>query len=112
MNDILSPEELDAMELLSKNHKLLVILVPKGVPDDFSARLTTWSNYILDTRLIPPLPVPVAQKGDGLVCPYCEAPATTQIDAHVPGCIWVTAVTRWGAAQMEIEEEFGSGRES
>ena len=102
----LTPEESNALGLLGKSHRLLIVIVPKDVPDRFVAHLTAWSNFALDTRLIPPIPLAVIRKGDGLVCPYCGTKATTGITAHDLECEYRKAFTRWGMAQIQIDEEF------
>jgi hypothetical protein len=106
MSDLLTGEETAALQLLAKNKRLIIILAPKDAPDRFLAQLTTWSNFALDTRLIPPNPLPVVRKGDGLVCPYCGTKATNGITAHDPECDYRQAFMRWGAAQIEIDEQF------
>jgi hypothetical protein len=105
-DELLTAEEMAALQLLAQNHRLLIILVPNGVPDRFVAQLTSWSNFALDTRLLPPNPLPVARKGDGLVCPYCGTKATSGITAHDLKCDYRQAFTRWGMTQIEIDEKF------
>lgn len=107
MKSPMSEEEGAALALLAENHRVMVILIPEDVPDEFAARLTTWSNFILDTKLMPPVALPVVKRGDGLVCPYCGVPASQAPDAHASDCDWREAIVRWAAAQMQIEEEYG-----
>jgi hypothetical protein len=101
-----SKAEQDALKLLADKGRLLVIVVPEDAPDGFVARLTTWSNYILDTKIMLPLPTPVVRKGNGLVCPYCNLPATSEPRLHGIDCDWREAILRWSAAQLQIAEEF------
>jgi hypothetical protein len=107
MTDILSEEELKALTLLAKNRRLLLILVPESATDKFVAKLTSWSNFCLDTKLIPPLYVPAVKQGDGLICPYCGSPASQNIDMHGRSCEWRKATERWAFSQIEIDETFG-----
>lgn len=106
--DPLNEGDGEALAHLAKNRRLLVILVPKDVPDEFVARLTTWSNFALDTRLMPPLAIPVTKRGDGIVCPYCGVPANKNLELHAPDCLWRTAMTRWAQAQISIERQWGT----
>lgn len=103
----LSDEESEALQLLAKNRRLLVILVPASASDEFVARLTAWSNFCLDTKLLPPLWLATSKEGDGLVCPYCGLPSMRTIEGHAPDCEWAQAAVRWGGAQIQIDEEFG-----
>jgi hypothetical protein len=108
MTDVMTDEELKALVLLTKNRRLMLILVPENAPDEFVARLTAWSNFCLDTKLIPPLWLPVAKQGDGLVCPYCAGKPGQHLDFHEKDCEWRKAAERWGGAQLQIDEEFGT----
>lgn len=105
-NPLLNEEELKALALLAEHHRLSIMIVPEDVTDEFMARLTTWNNFVMDTKLLPPLTVPGSMKGDGLVCPYCEQPASQNIQLHLPTCAWKKAVTRWAMSQIQIDEEF------
>jgi hypothetical protein len=107
--DLMTKAEMDALKVLSRNHRLLVTIVPKRADDRFMAKFTAWQNFVLDTMLLPPLWLPVSEKppqGDGLVCPYCNMPATQNLDMHAPDCEWRQAAYRWGAAQLQINKEF------
>ena len=105
----LTKEEEDALVTLSRNQRLMVLLVPNDVPDRFVAQLTTWTNFILDTKILLPIPLPVTKKGDGLVCPYCHSIASQNVDVHAVTCDWRQAVIRWANAQMQIDKDFPEG---
>ena len=109
MTELLSEAEKDAIALLSKNHRLAITIVPKDVPDGFMARLTVWQNFVLDTKLLPPLFLPATKSrhGDGLVCPYCGSPASQHLDLHSRDCEWRLAAERFGAGMLQVEEDFG-----
>jgi hypothetical protein len=106
--ELLTDAERDALALLAQNQRLLITIVPKDIPDRFMARLTAWQNFVLDTKLLPPLFLPAerSRTGDGLVCPYCGAPASQKLDMHAKDCEWAEAAIRWGGAQLQIDEEF------
>ena len=107
MTSPLTEEEGKALALLGKNHRLLIILVPENAPDKFVAQLTTWSNFCLDTKLLPPIWLPVVKQGDGLVCPYCSSKPSQHLEFHEHGCEWRMAMERWGGAPLQIDAEFG-----
>lgn len=108
-DSFLTEAEGKALKLLAKNHRLLITLVPKNIPDGFMARLTVWQNFVLDTKLLPPLFVPAerSKTGDGLVCPYCGVPATVHLDLHLPTCEWQLGAHRYAGGMIGIDEEFG-----
>ena len=108
MTPLLTDEEGKALALLGKNRRLLLILIPENATDEFVARLTTWSNFCLDTKLLPPIWLPVVKEGNGLLCPYCGSYATQKVKAHKLNCEWRVALERWGGAQLQIDEEFGN----
>lgn len=105
--DPLNEGDGEALAHLAKNRRILVILVPADIPDGFVASLTAWSNFALDTRLMPPLALPVVKRGNGIVCPYCGVPANKNLELHAPDCLWRAAMTRWAQAQIAIQEQFG-----
>jgi hypothetical protein len=106
MKNPLSDEELNALQVLAKNQRLFVILVPENATDKFVAQLTSWTNFCLDTKLIPPLWVPATKQGNGLACPYCGSFASQNLDMHERSCEWRIATERWAHAQIQIEEDF------
>lgn len=102
----LSAEEEAALALLAENRRLLITIVPNDIPDRFMAKLTVWQNFCLDTRLLPPLWIAATRKGDGLVCPYCGVPASAHLNLHLLDCEWREGAMRYGAAMLQIDEEF------
>lgn len=111
--DFLTPAEQmafeAAMRILEGRRRLLILIVPETASDELAKRLTTWSNYILDTKLIPPIPVPATRQGDGLICPYCgigiKARFPQDISIHKEDCEWRVAMKRWALAQVQIDKE-------
>lgn len=103
--DPLTEEEMAALDVLSKNHRMAVILIPDRLQGKFAARASSWMNFVLDTGLLPPLPIPIAEDGDGLTCPYCGSVANQNIEMHALDCTWRKAVWRWGAAQLDIDND-------
>jgi hypothetical protein len=77
-------------------HRLMIQIAPEGSSDAWLARLASWINFVLDTRMLPPEPsIP-----DALNCPYC---GTAQ---HRSYCKYATAFARWGRAQEQIQRDF------
>lgn len=111
----LEPEEQEALEravkVLSKRRRIMLTIVPEGASEELCKRVTTWTDYILDTGLLPPIPIPATLKGDYLTCPYCgvsiDAQFPKKLHVHKEGCDWRQAVQRWAYANMVIDGEEG-----
>ena len=56
MSALLSEEELEALRVLSRNHRLVIILAPQDASQDFLKSLSRWVNAALDSGTLPPPP--------------------------------------------------------
>lgn len=97
---------MNALQVLAKNRRLMIVLVPESATDRFVAKLTSWVNYVLDVKMEAPLPHPIKVEGDGLTCPYCGVPASMEYQLHKPDCTWRQAIIRWASSQTQIERDF------
>ncbi len=108
MTPKLGPKERAAIKLLAERARLMVALVPEGVPDEFCMKLTAFVNYLLDVRMLPSLPMPAVKVGDGMSCPYCHVRVTTDpasFSDHLQACDFRKAIERWAMGNMQIDSE-------